>query len=221
MTTPLTRRIMAALASLVVVVTSVAGAAQSGLLIYDLSFNRTGPSVNYSFIEDGWLVVDLAAGTFASVFVLEDPNTGLLYYTTSLLTGSSFQVTSDGDGDMYSVLVGTSSSGGQSVSLQLTGAVDKRKKIGGNQNTRLADGLRGFLLASAPDGSGEAGFAGQSRAGASYDGGLTTTVNDAGMASADAVNFLATRLQNLGIPAQASPSPSPSPTPTPVPSPTP
>lgn len=189
----------------------ISARAQSGLLIYDLSFNRTLTTVNYSFVEDGWLVVDLSAGTFSSVFVIEDPNTNQLYYTTSLLTGSYFQVTSAGDSDLYAVLAGTSSSGNQSVTLQLVGAIDKTRKIGGDVSTRLADGMRGLLLASAPDANGEVGFAGQSRVGASYDAGLTRLVNNSGMASTDAINLLTTQLQNLGIPSQPTPSPSPSP----------
>ena len=51
--------------------------ARAEVLIYDLSFNTSGPSVNYSFLEGGYLVVDYSSKAVTSIVTQTDPQTGL------------------------------------------------------------------------------------------------------------------------------------------------
>ena len=71
-------------------------ASRAELLIYDLSFGNTGPSVNYSFLQGGYLIVDVASNAVTSIVTLTDPETNLLYYTTGLLTGTYMELISEG-----------------------------------------------------------------------------------------------------------------------------
>jgi len=200
---------------------------QAQLLIYDLSLEKTGRSVNYTFFDSGYLVVDLAASTFSSVIVLTDPNSFTFYQTAGLVTGS-YSTMLDYSGTDNAVLFGASS-GTDNAALQVIGAIESNRNIGGDQRSNLARKLRGYFLASgaqvnASTGNGtisngtttsfEYGFAGASEATATYDSNLTKQANNKGLDSAGALDLIGQILANRGVPGY-TPSPSPTPTPTP------
>lgn len=218
-----TRFLGALLASLVL----VASSASAQLLIYDLSLDKTGRSVNYTFFDSGYLVVDLAASTFSSVIVLSDPNTFTPYQTAGLVTGS-YDTMLDYSGYNHAVLFGTSS-GTDNAALQVIGKIESNKSIGGKKRSNLANTLRGYFLtsgaqvdASTSNSSNsttsnstttfEYGYAGFSKATATYDSKLTTKANNEGLDSADALNLIGQILSNRGVPG-FSPTPTPTPTP--------
>jgi len=211
----------ALLASLVL----VASSASAQLLIYDLSLDKTGRSVNYTFFDRGYLVVDLAASTFSSVIVLSDPNTFTHYQTAALVTGG-YDTLLDYSGYDNAVLFGTSS-GTDNAALQVIGKIESNKSIGGKKRSKLANKLQGYFLtsgaqvdASTSNSSNsttsnstttfEYGFAGFSKATATYDSNLTTKANNAGLDSADALNLIGQILSNRGVPG-FSPTPTPTP----------
>jgi len=215
------RFFFALLASLVL----VASSASAQLLIYDLSLDKTGRSVNYTFFDRGYLVVDLAASTFSSVIVLSDPNTFTHYQTAALVTGG-YDTLLDYSGYDNAVLFGTSS-GTDNAALQVIGKIESNKSIGGKKRSKLANKLQGYFLtsgaqvdASTSNSSNsttsnstttfEYGFAGFSKATATYDSNLTTKANNAGLDSADALNLIGQILSNRGVPG-FSPTPTPTP----------
>jgi len=214
------------LCTLFAALTLLVSAAQAQLLIYNLSLEKTGRSVNYTFFDSGYLVVDLAASTFSSVIVLTDPNTFTYYQTAGLVTGS-YSTMLDYSGYDNAVLFGASS-GTDNAALQAIGAIESNRNIGGDQRSNLARKLRGYFLASgaevnASTGNGTAtsfeyGFAGSSEATATYDSNLTKQANNQGLDSAGALDLIGQILANRGVPGY-TPTPTPSPTPTPTPTP--
>ena len=214
------------LCTLFAALTLLVSAAQAQLLIYNLSLEKTGRSVNYTFFDSGYLVVDLAASTFSSVIVLTDPNTFTYYQTAGLVTGS-YSTMLDYSGYDHAVLFGASS-GTDNAALQVIGAIESNRNIGGDQRSNLARKLRGYFLASGPQvnastGNGTAtsfeyGYAGSSEATATYDSNLTKQANNQGLDSAGALDLIGQILANRGVPGY-TPTPTPSPTPTPTPTP--
>ena len=212
------------LCTLFAALTLLVSAAQAQLLIYNLSLEKTGRSVNYTFFDSGYLVVDLAASTFSSVIVLTDPNTFTYYQTAGLVTGS-YSTMLDYSGYDQAVLFGASS-GTDNAALQVIGAIESNRNIGGDQRSNLARKLRGYFLASGPQvnastGNGTAtsfeyGYAGSSEATATYDSNLTKQANNQGLDSAGALDLIGQILANRGVPGY-TPTPSPTPTPTPTP----
>lgn len=211
--------------------TLLVSAAQAQLLIYNLSLEKTGRSVNYTFFDSGYLVVDLAASSFSSVIVLTDPNTFTYYQTAGLVTGN-YSTMLDYSGYDHAVLFGASS-GADNAALQVIGAIESNRNIGGDQRSNLARKLRGYFLASgaqvnASTGNSttsngtatsfEYGYAGSSEATATYDSNLTKQANNQGLDSAGALNLIGQILANRGVPGY-TPTPTPSPTPTPTPTP--
>jgi len=206
--------------------------ARAELLIYDLSFSNLSTTVNYAFAQDGFLVVDPVAGTFSSVIVLVDPNTALLYSTTSLLSGTYTTMFSEGNGNEYAVLASSSAagSGADNLAFQVVGELSSGVPISQRRVADVARTLRGVLFASAAEsssGNGTTsngttsnstftfGFAGQSRVRAELDRGLTRDANGSSLDSAGALAIATAVLENRGVLPQASPSPSPSPRATP------
>jgi len=198
--------------------------ADAQILIYDLSFNTTGPSVNYSFLEGGYLVVDVSAQSVTSVVILTDPTTQLQYYTTGLLSGTYMEMLEEGSGNEYAVIFSNSASaGGDNIAFQILGKTSKNTGIGGGNSLSIAKKLRGYLLASAAESlttggngttsptttsSGNAtfsyGFAGSSKVTASLDGGLTSDSNSSRLDAAAALDNLTQVLENRGIFAESS-----------------
>lgn len=196
--------------------------ADAQLLIYDLSFNTTGPSVNYSFLEGGYLVVDVSAQSVTSVVILTDPTTQLQYYTTGLLSGSYMEMIEEGSASEYAVIYSSSgSAGGENIAFQILGKTSKNTGVGGGNSLSIAKKLRGYLLASAaesPATSGNSttsnatssnstftyGFAGSSKVTASLQSGLTSNANNNRLDAAGALNNLTLILQNNGIVAESS-----------------
>jgi len=198
--------------------------ARAEILIYDLSFNTTGPSVNYDFLQGGYLVVDSASNAVTSVVILNDPNTNIPYYNTGVLSGTYMEMLSEGSGSEFAVITSSSSAGADadSIAFQVLGQTSNNVSIGGGNRLSIARKLRGFLLASAAESTSlddtststvfSYGFAGSSKVTASFQGGLTNEVNTGRLAAADALELLTTELENRGIQPEASPSPSASPT---------
>ncbi len=214
----------ALLASLVLLTSS----ASAQLLIYNLSLDKTGRSVNYTFFDRGYLVIDLAASTFSSVILLSDPNTFAQYQTAGLVTGS-YETILDYSGYNHAVLFGASS-GTDNAALQVIGKIESNKSIGGKNRSDLANKLQGYFLTSGAqvdastsnssnssnsttsDGTTtfEYGYAGFSKATATYDSNLTTKANNESLDSADALNLIGQILSNRGVPG-FSPTPTPTP----------
>lgn len=196
--------------------------ADAQVLIYDLSFNTTGPSVNYSFLEGGYLVVDVSAQSVTSVVILTDPTTQLQYYTTGLLSGTYMEMLEEGSGSEYAVIYSNSgSAGGDNVAFQILGKTSKNTGIGSGNSLSIAKKLRGYLLASAAESlttgsSGNAttttsgnttfsyGFAGSSKVTASLQSGLTSDSNSDRLDAAAALDNLTQLLENRGIFAESS-----------------
>lgn len=217
------RSILTALASIILLVPS----SRAQLLIYGLSLEKTGRSVNYTFFDKGYLVVDLAASTFSSVIVLTDPNTFNYYQAAGLVTGT-YQTMLDYSGYDHAVLFGASSST-DNAALQVIGRIESNRNIGGDQRSNIARKLKGYFLASGAQVSAgnsttsngtatsfQYGFAGSSEATAVYDSNLTKQANNQSLDSASALNLIGQILSNRGVPGYT-----PTPTPTPTPSPTP
>jgi len=215
--------------TLLATLTLLASTAQAQLLIYNLSLQKVGRSVNYSFFDSGYLVVDLAASTFSSVIVLTDPNSFSYYQTAGLVTGS-YSTMLDYSGYNHAVLFGASSAT-DNAALQVVGAIDSNRSIGGDQRASLARKMRGYFLASGAQVSAstgntttsngtttsfEYGYAGSSEATATYNSNLTRAANSQGLDSAGALNLIGQILANRGVPGY-TPTPTPSPTPTPTP----
>jgi len=205
---------------------------RSQVLIYDLFLDKTGGSVNYAFFDSGYLVVDLAASTFSSVIVLTDPNKFSYYQTAGLLSGS-YETMLDYAGYDHAVMFGASS-GTDNAALQVVGDIQSNSNIGGEQRSKLAKKLQGYLMASgaqvdavtnnssnsttsnATVTSFEYGYAGFSKATAFYNIRLTKHANNKGFGSAAALNLVGEILSNRGVPGY-TPASTPTPTPTPKP----
>jgi hypothetical protein len=204
-----------------VVLFAFGAVAHAQLLVYELSLSKTGRSVNYTFFQGGYLLVDTAASTFSSVIVLSDPNTFFFYQAPSLISGS-YNTMLDYTGNQHAVLFGASAGASTSDSgaLQVIGDLDRYSSVGGGKHSQLSKKLTGYFLASGPQGNAtttngttssfEYGYAGASKATAEYKSDLTKQVNNDKLASADALSYLQTLLTNRGIP---GPTPTPSPTP--------
>lgn len=202
-----------------------AGSAKAQVLIYQLALDKTGPSVNYTFFDRGYLVVDLAASTFSSVIVLTDPNT-FSYYQSAGLVAGSYEKIEDYSGYDHAVMYGVSS-GTDNASLQVLGDIGSNRNIGGDQRSKLARKLKGYFLASGAQGNAttsnstttnstatsfEYGYAGFSKATATYDSRLTRQANNTGLDSTGALDLIGQILSNRGVPGY---TPTPTPTPTP------
>jgi len=202
--------------------------ADAQVLVYDLSFNTTGPSVNYSFLEGGYLVVDVSAQAVTSVVILTDPTTQLPYYTTGLLSGTYMEMLEEGSGSEYAVVYSTSgSTGGDNIAFQILGKTSNNTGVGGGNSLSIARKLRGYLLASAAESlttatsgnstasstattSGNStfsyGFAGSSKVTANLQSGLTSDSNSNRLDAATTLNNLTQLLENRGIFAESSSS---------------
>lgn len=205
----------------------------ASLAVYDLNFNNTLTTINYSFVQDGYLVIDADAGTFGSVLVLRDPDSGELYSSTSLLSGTYTLMTRERDGRRFGVATSYGGGGDEvsNLAFQIIGRLDGdgMRSVGAGVRIPVPLSFRGFLLAFAPeelvDEAFAYGFAGQSRVSAGLDEGLTIWSNFNGWSQAETVTNIQDLLENNGtlpVPTPTpSPSPSPSPSPTASPSPTP
>ncbi len=189
-------------------------AARAEILVYDLSFNTTGPSVNYSFLQSGYLIIDEGSNAVTSVVVLTDPTTMLPYYTTGLLAGTYMEMQEEGSGREFAVITSSSSTGGgaDNVTFQILGRTSGRVNIGGGNGLSIARKLRGYLLASAAESASvdadtsevsfTYGFAGSSTMTASFQSGLTNDVNGSRLDAAGAQQLITTLLENQGINAE-------------------
>jgi len=198
--------------------------ARAEVLIYDLSFNTAGPSVNYSFLEGGYLVVDSNSKAVTSIVTQTDPQTGLLYYTTGLLSGTYMELADEGSNQEYAVVNSASGSGGtgDTISFQVLGKTGGGTVGTGTNSLGIARKLKGYLNASAPGSVSTDtnnittityGFAGSSKVGANYQSDLTKDANNQKLSAATTLTNLAAILQNRG----ALPQPTASPTATPLP----
>lgn len=199
------------------------------VLVYDLELDKTGPSVNYTFFKDGFLVASPQTSSFSTVVVLTDPNTFNFYQAGDFVTGSYNEVR-DYAGRRHVVLFGATTSSSDNTALQVIGTIDRRGGVGGGKRADYSDKMRGFLMASGAEinSSGNSttqfqfGYAGFSKATAEFNKGLTKDVNRQGFSVSQAVGYLEKYLSNRGIPgANGTPSPTPGPSPTPTPTPTP
>ena len=213
--------------SLLATITLFVSTVNAQVLIYDLALDKTGRSVNYTFFDSGYLVVDLAASTFSSVIVLTDPNTFRYYQTAGLVSGS-YETMLDYSGYNHAVMYGISS-GADNAALQVIGDIESNSNIGGEQRSILAKKLQGYFMASgaqvdAITGNSttsnsttrafEYGYAGFSKATAIYNIKLTKQANNEGYGSAAALNLVGQILANRGVPGY-TPTPTPTSTPTP------
>ena len=210
-------------------------AALAEVLIYDLDFRGTGPSVNYTTFRDGYIVVDEDSMSFDSIIVLDDPGTGSPYYGPSLITGTYFELQSDGSGGINAVLEGNTAGDDavENLAFQVLGRTSGSVRIGPGVSWRVARKMRGFLLASSTevvttdedlDVSTEYGFAGSSKVTANFDSRSTQDANNARLSSSATIAAIQTTLERRGIGPEPTPTPSPTaePTVTPVtPTPTP
>ena len=205
-------------------------AARAEVLIYDLSFNTTGPSVNYSFLQGGYLVVDADSNAVSSIVTQTDPVTDLLYYTTGVLSGTYMEMVSEGGNQEYAVINSASGSGAtaDTLAFQVLGKTGDNVEIGDGNSLSIARKLQGYLFASAPESSSTDtnnittitfGFAGTSKVAAKYQPGLTMEANDKRLDASTTINLLTEVLANRGVVPQptASPSPGASPSPTATP----
>jgi len=193
------------------------------LLVYNLELKQTGRSVNYAFFEGGYLVGDTGVSSFNSIIILSDPNTFTFHQASCFVT-----VTTDAilvyTGNSHAVLFGATggtTASSDNAALQLEGDISENRSVGGGQRANLARRLRGYLLASGAQSSGNStftyGFAGTSEARARINLGLTRSFNSQGLTSSEAVTELQQLLLLRGIPGPTpTPSPGPSPSPTPV-----
>ncbi len=203
---------------------------QAQVVVYELSFSNTGPNVNYSFLQGGYLVVDENASSFSSVVVLNDPVTFQPYYTTGLLSGSYLTMLEEGSNNEVAVIYSMSggSDSADNIAFQVIGDTDNDTSVGGGASLPIAKKLKGFLLASAAESGTTSttgnstftyGFAGSSKATAKFQSGLTKDANNNRMDAATTVTYLTEVLTNRGIGPEPTPTPSPSPEPSPSPTP--
>ena len=207
-----------------VAVVCVVLVARAEVLIYDLSFNTAGPSVNYSFLEGGYLVVDSNSKAVTSIVTQTDPQTGLLFYTTGLLSGTYMELVSEGSNQEYAVVNSAGGTGGTTgtASFQVLGKTSGGVDIGAGNSLSIARKLKGYLNASAPESVSTDtnnittityGFAGSSKVGANYQSGLTKDANNRRLDTTSTLDNLAAILQNRGVSPQPTATPSPTATP--------
>lgn len=214
---------------LVTLVAVLAGlfCARAELLIYDLSFSNVGKSVNYSFIEGGFLVVDSASKSVTSIVILTDPTTRLAYYTTALLSGTYMELIEEGTGSEYAVINSSSGSGtnADTIAFQIIGKTSNSLRIGAGNSLSIAKKLTGYMLASGAqstslDTSNQVsftyGFAGSSKVTSTLQSGLTNDANNNRLTAAAELQVLTEVLTNRGIVPQPTPAPTASPSATPL-----
>ena len=229
-----TRLLQVALASLLTAF-STSGAVRAEILIYDLSFNRTGPAVNAPDLEGGYLLVDENSATVTSLIILNDPVTYLPYYTSGLLTANYMEMIEEGSNTEFAVIYSMSGgSDADNLGFQILGKTS-RTEVGGGSSLKIARKLRGYMLTSSAESSTTTdsttssttdttgsstttetssfsyGFASSSKVTAQLDSGLTKEVNNERLDAAGALKKLETELKNRGIGPEATPSPSPTP----------
>ena len=201
--------------------------ARAEVLIYDLSFNTSGPSVNYSSLEGGYLVVDSSSKAVTSIVTQTDPQTGLLYYTTGVLSGTYMELADEGSNQTYAVVNSAGGSGlnAGTTSFQVVGKTGGGTVGSGTNSLGIARKLKGYLNESAPESVSTAtnnittityGFAGSSKVVANYQSGLTKDANGSRLDAAATLDNLATILQNQGVIPQPTATPSPTATPLPT-----
>ena len=194
------------------------------VLVYDLSFSNTGPSVNYSFLQGGYLVVDYSSKAVTSIVTLTDPQTDLLYFTTGLLSGTYMEMIAEGSGQEYGVISSASGSSTDNISFQILGKTNRKTDIGAGNSLSIAHKLKGYLLASAAESSSNStssnstssgnftyGFAGASQVTSKLQSNLTEEANNLRLDAAATIENLATVLENRGV----VPEPTATPTATP------
>jgi len=198
--------------------------ARAELLIYDLSFTTVGKSVNYSFLEGGYLVVDAATKSVTSIVILTDPDTRLAYYTTGLLDGTYMEMIEEGSGNEYAVIYATSGSKGNAdnIAFQILGKTSSTMRIGAGNSLSIAKKLSGYMLASGAESTAldasqlvsfSFGFAGSSKVTSNLQSALTNNANNNRVTAASEIEVLTEILTNRGIVPQPTPAPTPSPTP--------
>lgn len=198
------------------------------LLIYEMSFSSTGPRVNHPNFLNGVAVIDSQAGSFSTILVLEDPLTGIPFYTSSLLSGSYFELSEKGGGDIYAVMQGNT--GGddlvESVSMQAVGETSRNVDVGPGTSQRVARRMKGFFLANSTetvvtdeDGKThiETGFAGSNRVTARFDASSTREANKRRLDVDGAITVISQNLEKRGIRPEPTPTPAPPPGPSPTP----
>lgn len=201
------------------------------LVIYDLSFNTTGPSVNYSFLQGGYLVVDAGSDAVTSIVTLTDPQTQLLYYTTDILSGTYTEMVAEGSNQEYGVIYSSTGSGGDAdnIAFQILGKTSDGVDIGAGNSLSIAKKLQGYLLASASESVStdtnnittiSYGFAGSSKVDAKYQADLTKDANNRRLDAAAAIENLTAILVNRGVVPQPSASPTATPGASPIATPT-
>jgi hypothetical protein len=211
------------------IVAVVAGlfCARAELLVYDLSFNTVGKSVNYSFIEGGYLVVDAATKSVTSIVILTDPATRLAYYTTGLLDGTYMEMIEEGSGSEYGVIYSTAGSGGNAdnIAFQILGKTSQTMRIGAGNSLSIPRKLSGYMVASGAESTSldnsqlvtfSFGFAGSSKVTSNLQSGLTNDANNSRLTAADELEVLIEVLKNRGIVPQPTPEPTASPTASPT-----
>jgi hypothetical protein len=187
------------LAFLALLASSLSAGAQ--VLVYKLSFEKTGKTLNYDFYDGGYFVCTGPRGE--GTFILTVRANGQRYYTTA--AGGTLFYINDG-GERLAVLTANGGDGGASATYQATGNIDGSKSIGGGFAMRYARDLDGYLLASqesgdavVSDGSDRTeGFAGYSRIKVRIDNDKTRQYNDDVLTQEEAVTELEEYLDNHG-----------------------
>ena len=205
-------------------------AARAELVIYNLSFGDISTSVNLPIFAGGYIVLDDSAGSFDSVIVLEDPDTAEQYYSTSLISGTYFELASGG-GSNYGVLNGVASGNSttaESLAFQVVGKTSGDVDVGPGVSLRVAKKMKGFLMSNSQETvtantttdttTIEYGFAGSNKVTARYDSASTQDANNSRLDAATALTAITEYLEGQGIGPQPTPTPSPTATPTPTPS---
>ena len=225
---------MKRLAILACAILALTSTARAAVAVYDLSFDTTGPSVNFSFLRGGYLVVDCDTNAVSSVCVLVDPDTLLWYYTTGLISGTFLEVIQETGpqpgtppnpdvSNTYNVVVSSGNgTAADNTAMQLIGKTSGNVGVGGATKLKIAKKLRGYLMLSADDSvtvnddmtiTYTFGFAGNSKVTAGLQSEFTNFANDKLLDAAGTLDYLTLVLKNRGV----NPEPTPTPTPTPTP----
>jgi len=192
------------------------------VIVYTLSFDDTGTSVNDPNIESAIIVLDDEALTFSTIAISPDPVTGRLSYTTGLIAGSYFELQDAGDGDIFAVLTGNGAGDANAdiVSLQVVGKVSNNVDIGPGTSARIAKKMKGVFFYSEAEAfvtddndttTLEPGFAASKKATARFDQATTRDANDLRLDAATTITAITETLERRGINSQTSPSPTASP----------
>jgi len=192
--------------------------ARAEIAVYDLSFDSTGKTVNYSFLEGGYLVVDEATGGVTSIVVLTDPTTRLSYYTTGLLDGTYITMIEEGTNAEYGAIYAMSNSGADAdnIAFQIFGKTSKFTNVGGGTQLNIPRKFSGYMLASSAESSSvnattqivtyTYGFAGASKVASRLQDDLTTKANNSRISAASELEILGEILVQRGINPEASPT---------------